>query len=138
MEADDSIVRSLNNSTRMSIGSWSRRSWASATVPELWSGHGGDVFEGSMRREVDDEEELKWAAIERLPTFERMRKSIVKQALESGRFNYEEVDICKLGMQDRKTLLDGILRIVEEDNEKFLSKMRERIDRLLPFSPSFF
>ncbi|MQL05712.1 hypothetical protein EI015_26955, partial [Escherichia coli] len=73
---------------------------------------------------------LKWAAIERLTTFERMRKSLVKQVLGSGRFNYEEVNISKLGVLEKKKLLDGILRIVEEDNEKFLLKLKERVDRV--------
>ncbi|KAK7279559.1 hypothetical protein RJT34_24612 [Clitoria ternatea] len=125
----DDAVRSVS-SLRMSMGSSSRRSWVSTSVPELWSGiHGGDVFERSSRRE-HDEEELKWAAIERLPTFERLTKSIVKQVLESGRFNYELVDISNLGFQDKKKLLDAILKIVEDDNEKFLCKMRERINRV--------
>ncbi|KAK7343909.1 hypothetical protein VNO77_13026 [Canavalia gladiata] len=128
LDAED-VGRSAS-SLRISIGSWSRRSWVSASVPELWSGHGGDVFERS-EKEADDEEELKWAAIERLPTFERLRKSIVKRVLEeSGRFNYEEVDLSKLGMQDKKKLLDAILRTVEDDNERFLLSMRERIDRV--------
>ena len=133
MEADE-VVRSLS-SLRMNIGSLSRRSWVSETVPEMWgagAGHGGDVFERSTRVDDDnDEEELMWAAIERLPTFERLRKSIVKRALEeSGRFNYEEVDISNLGFQGKKKLLHAILRNVEADNERFLRRMRERIDRL--------
>lgn len=136
MEADE-VVRSLS-SLRMNIGSLSRRSWVSETVPEMWgagAGHGGDVFERSTRVDDDnDEEELMWAAIERLPTFERLRKSIVKRVLEeSGRFNYEEVDISNLGFQDKKKLLHAILRKVEVDNETFLRRIRERIDRLFYF-----
>lgn len=132
MDADE-VVRSVS-SLRMSIGSMSRRSWVSASVSEMWgAGHGGDVFERSTRVDDgdNDEEELMWAAIERLPTFERLRKSIVKRALEeSGRFNYEEVDISNLGFQGKKKLLHAILRNVEADNERFLRRMRERIDRL--------
>ncbi|KAG5152500.1 hypothetical protein JHK84_028972 [Glycine max] len=133
VEADE-VVRSLS-SLRMNIGSLSRRSWVSETVPEMWgagAGHGGDVFERSTRVDDDnDEEELMWAAIERLPTFERLRKSIVKRVLEeSGRFNYEEVDISNLGFQGKKKLLHAILRNVEADNERFLRRMRERIDRV--------
>ncbi|KAG4919383.1 hypothetical protein JHK84_056694 [Glycine max] len=129
----DEVVRSVS-SLRMSIGSMSRRSWVSASVSEMWgAGHGGDVFERSTRVDDgdNDEEELMWAAIERLPTFERLRKSIVKRALEeSGRFNYEEVDISNLGFQDKKKLLHAILRKVEVDNETFLRRIRERIDRV--------
>lgn len=128
MDRDDGL-RSIS-SLRMNIGSSSSRSWTSTNVPaEVWSGD--QVFERNNKKEdIDDEEELKWAAIERLPTFERLRKSIVKQAIESGRFSYEEVDISKLGIHDKNKLMDGILRTVEEDNEKFLLKMRERIHRV--------
>ncbi|KAK7356955.1 hypothetical protein VNO80_16236 [Phaseolus coccineus] len=133
VDAGDEVVRSMS-SLRMSIGSLSRRSWVSAGVSEVWgAGHGGDVFDRSTRVDCndDDEEELKWAAIERLPTFERLRKSLVKRVLEeSGRFNYEEVDISNLGFQDKKKLLHALLTTVEQDNERFLRSMRERIDRV--------
>ncbi|KAK7277246.1 hypothetical protein RIF29_18397 [Crotalaria pallida] len=89
---------------------------------------GGDVFQRS-RREVDEEEELKWAAIKRLPTYDRLRKGILKQVLDDGRVNYEEVDITKLGVKEKKDLLETIIKTAEEDNEKFLHKMRARIDR---------
>ncbi|XP_020206411.1 pleiotropic drug resistance protein 2 isoform X1 [Cajanus cajan] len=128
----DEVVSSL----RMSVGSWSRRSWVSESVSEMWSAaaNGGDVFERSNRvGDDDDEEHLKWAAIERLPTFERLRKSLVKRVLEedSGtRFNYEEVDVSNLGVLNKRKLLDSILNTVENDNETFLLRMRERIDRV--------
>ena len=108
------LLRSGSSSLRMS-----RRSWASASD--------GDVFRRSRRE--DDEEELKWAALERLPTFERMRKGILKQDLDGGRVNYEEVDITKLGMQEKKHLMERILKTAEDDNEKFLSRLRDRIDK---------
>ncbi|KAK7268421.1 hypothetical protein RIF29_21119 [Crotalaria pallida] len=120
LDGGDISVRSL------SFGSFSRRSWNNSSGQVHV-----DVFERSRsRRREDDEEELKWAAIERLPTFERLRKVLVKQVIESGRFNYEEVDISKLGVMEKKKLLDGLLRIVEEDNERFLSRIRQRIDRV--------
>ncbi|KAL4357686.1 hypothetical protein HN51_028978 [Arachis hypogaea] len=116
------IMSSIRRS--IGIGSSSRRSWASA------SGRGGSEVWSKEREGEDDEEELKWAAIERLPTFERMRKSIVKQVLENGSSNYEEIDIFKLGINEKKRFLEAMLRTVEEDNEKFLSRMRDRIDRV--------
>ncbi|KAL2326679.1 hypothetical protein Fmac_025737 [Flemingia macrophylla] len=88
-----------------------------------------DVFERSGR-EIDEEEELKWEALGRLPTYDRLRKSILRQVLDNGRVNYEEVDITKLGMQEKKLLLESILKTAEEDNERFLHMMRERIDRV--------
>ncbi|OIW01495.1 hypothetical protein TanjilG_19421 [Lupinus angustifolius] len=88
----------------------------------------GDLFQRSIR-EVDEEENLKWVAIERLPTYDRLRKGILRQVLDDGKVNYQEVDITKLGVQEKKNLLETILRIAEEDNEKFLHKIRDRIDR---------
>lgn len=82
-----------------------------------------DVFSTSERE--DDEEALKWAAIERLPTYLRIRRSILKSEEGKGR----EVDIKKLGLTERKILLERLVKTAEEDNEKFLLKLRERMDR---------
>ncbi|PHT31504.1 ABC transporter G family member 39 [Capsicum baccatum] len=90
---------------------------------------GGDVFQKSTR-ENDDEQELKWAAIERLPTYDRLRKGILKQTLDVGKTNYHEVDIVHLGLQDRKQILENILKVVEEDDEKLFRRLRDRIDRM--------
>ncbi|KAJ9684813.1 hypothetical protein PVL29_017010 [Vitis rotundifolia] len=87
----------------------------------------GDVFQSGRD---DDEEELKWAPIERLPTFERLRKGMLKQVLNDGKVVHKEVDFTNLGMQERKHLIESILKVVEEDNEKFLLRLRERTDRV--------
>ncbi|KAL6327276.1 hypothetical protein AAG906_017833 [Vitis piasezkii] len=123
--AGDDLARSMS-SRRKSLGSGSRRSWASASIREVVSAQ-GDVFQS---RSEDDEEELKWAAIERLPTFERLRKGMLKQVLDDGKVVHEEVDFTNLGMQERKHLIESILKVVEEDNEKFLLRLRERTDRV--------
>jgi hypothetical protein len=47
---------------------------------------------------------------------------------------HDEVDVAKLGLHDKKILLDSILKIVEEDNEKFLRKLRDRQDRSVSLS----
>ncbi|TKY53483.1 Pleiotropic drug resistance protein 2 [Spatholobus suberectus] len=126
-EGGEGIVRSVSDGRR-SFSSPSRTSWASASFHDAVSGE-SDVF---LRcgREIDEEEELKWAALGRLPTYDRMRKGILKQVLDNGRVNYEEVDITKLGVQEKKHLLESILKTAEEDNESFLHRMRERIDRV--------
>ena len=113
-------------SPRMSLGSGSRRGWASASMREAWNSQ-TDVFQRSGREE--DEEELKWAAIERLPTYDRLRKGMLKHVLDEGKVVYEEVDIANLDMQDKKKIMESILRVVEEDNERFLLRLRERTDR---------
>ncbi|KAJ1438250.1 P-loop containing nucleoside triphosphate hydrolase [Sesbania bispinosa] len=90
-----------------------------ASSSNIWRNSSMDVFSTSERE--DDEEALKWAAIERLPTYLRIRRSIL---------NNEEVDIKKLGLTERKILLEKLVNIADEDNEKFLLKLRERMDRV--------
>ncbi|XP_055830839.1 pleiotropic drug resistance protein 2-like [Solanum dulcamara] len=123
--------RSMSKSERRtSFRSVSSRSWASASVREvMFTAPGGDVFQRSTR-ENDDEQELKWAAIERLPTYDRLRKGILRQTLDDGKINYHEVDVVHLGLQDKKQILENILEVVEEDNERFLRRLRGRTDRV--------
>ena len=124
----DDLSGSSMSSRRRSLASGSRRSWASASILEVLSAP-GDGFQRSRRE--DDEEELRWAAIERLPTFERLRKAMIKQVLEDGKALHEEVDVTNLGIQERKRLIESMLKVIEEDNEKFLLRFRERTDRSL-------
>ncbi|KAF3960177.1 hypothetical protein CMV_015084 [Castanea mollissima] len=106
----------------------SRRSWASGSFREVWTAP-PDVFNRSGRQE-EDEEELRWAAIERLPTYDRMRKGMLTQVLDNGKVVHDEVDVTNLGMQDKKLLMESILKTAEEDNEKFLRRLRDRTDRV--------
>ncbi|KAF8011701.1 hypothetical protein BT93_J2087 [Corymbia citriodora subsp. variegata] len=85
-----------------------------------------DVFSGSTRDE-DDEEALRWAALEKLPTFDRLRKGILMASCGGGA---NEIDIQNLGFHERKILMERLLRVTEEDNEKFLLKLKNRIDRV--------
>ncbi|KAF3945771.1 hypothetical protein CMV_027886 [Castanea mollissima] len=125
--AGDELVRSMS-SKRMSFrSSSSKRSWASSSLRDAWTGQ-TDVFRKSGRE--DDEEELMWAALERLPTYDRLRKGMLKQALDNGRVGYQEVDVTNLGVQDKKHLIESILKVVEEDNEKLLRRVRARTDRV--------
>lgn len=106
------------------------RGWRSASTG-MWRAS-DDVFSRttSFRREQDDEEALKWAAIERLPTYERLRKAILMQELDDGNVVHEEVDVSRLDLNDRQHLIEKILRVTEEDNERFLLKLRDRINRV--------
>ncbi|XP_054800906.1 ABC transporter G family member 39-like [Prosopis cineraria] len=106
--AGDDLARSISSS----------RSWP-------------DVFSRSDRHtQEDDEEDLKWAAVERLPTFERLRKGILKQVLDDGKVVRDEVDITKLAMREKKLLMENILKLIDEDNEALLRRLRDRIDRV--------
>ncbi|KAJ8539720.1 hypothetical protein K7X08_013972 [Anisodus acutangulus] len=85
-----------------------------------------NIFNRSSRDE-DDEEALKWAALEKLPTFDRLRKGLLFGPQGVGA---NEVDINDLGNKESKDLIDRLVKNADEDNEKFLRKLRDRIDRV--------
>lgn len=88
-----------------------------------WSG-ASNVFSQSSRDE-DDEEALRWAALEKLPTYDRARTAVL--AMPEGELR--EINIQRLGVQERHALLQRIAW-VGDDHERFLSKFKERVDRV--------
>ncbi|XP_044484909.1 ABC transporter G family member 36-like [Mangifera indica] len=114
--------------TRSISRSLSRRSWSM-----------GEIFAGGRHSRRtnpadDDEEALKWAAIEKLPTYDRLRTSIMHSFLENEipgqKMDHKQVDVTKLDINDRQKFIDKLFRVAEEDNEKFLTKLRNRIDKV--------
>ncbi|KAL8123018.1 pleiotropic drug resistance protein 1-like [Apium graveolens] len=95
-----------------------------ATSSSLWRDKGMDIFSKSVKDE-DDEEALKWASLEKLPTFDRLKKGLLFGSQGVG---FNEVDIDNLGYDDRRKLIDRLVKVAEEDNEKFLLKLKNRID----------
>ncbi|KAJ0700764.1 hypothetical protein HanOQP8_Chr10g0371831 [Helianthus annuus] len=89
----------------------------------LWRNTGMDVFSRSTREE-DDEEALKWASLEKLPTFDRLKKGLLFGSTGPP----QEIDVDNLSFEERKRLLDRLVNTADEDNEKFLLKLRNRID----------
>eukprot|EP00250_Pteridium_aquilinum_P005382 c15486_g1_i1 orf=631-5127(+) len=107
---------------------------ARATSIRNWSSREPDnVFTRSRQSgrdtQNDDEEALKWAALERLPTYDRLRTSILKN-LEDGKVTTQAIDVRTLGIVEKQMLIDRLLKVTEEDNEKFLLKFRDRIDKV--------
>lgn len=87
-------------------------------------------------KDEDEEAQLQWAAIERLPTFRRLRTSLFDLGdSENGKSSGKEsagkkvVDVTKLGADERHLFIEKIIKHIEHDNLRLLQKMRERIDR---------
>lgn len=87
-----------------------------------------------VEERLDDEVELQWAAIERLPTYRRLRTSL----FDDGKFLGETsgssegrrvIDVTKLGGLERHLFIENLLKKVEEDNLRLLQKLKGRIDR---------
>ncbi|RWW22923.1 hypothetical protein BHE74_00034574 [Ensete ventricosum] len=73
--------------------------------------------------EDDEEEALRWAALERLPTYSRVRRGILRGAAGE----YSEVDVARLSSGDRTALIDRLLGD-SGDAEHFFRRIRQRFD----------
>jgi len=97
----------------------------------IWR-RGDDVFSRSSRDE-DDEEALRWAALEKLPTYDRVRRAMVPlggDGAEAGAGGGKGlVDVHSLDPQQRRALLERLVRVADEDNERFLLKLKDRVER---------
>ncbi|KAK6126339.1 hypothetical protein DH2020_039911 [Rehmannia glutinosa] len=112
------------SSSRRSFGSSSRFSFKDTWHQEP------DAFSRRVGADDDDEEELRWAAIERLPTRRRMGRSLLTNVLEDGTVTATEIDVRRLGVDEKRQLMNKILNAVEEDNERFLRRLRSPADRV--------
>ncbi|KAK3164744.1 hypothetical protein QOZ80_1AG0024050 [Eleusine coracana subsp. coracana] len=95
----------------------------------MWR-RGDDVFSRSSSRfqdEEDDEEALRWAALERLPTFDRVRRGMLALDEDGEKV---EVDVGRLGARESRALIERLVRAADDDHERFLLKLRERMDRV--------
>ncbi|KAK0570454.1 hypothetical protein LWI29_001359 [Acer saccharum] len=78
----------------------------------------------SFREEGEDEEALRWAALERLPTYARVRRGIFTNVVGDTK----EIDVSELQAQEQKLVLDRLVNSVEDDPERFFDRMRKRFD----------
>lgn len=85
----------------------------------------------SFREDGDDEEALRWAALERLPTYRRVRRGIFRNMVGDSK----EIDVDKLQAEEQKIVLDRLINSVDDDWEKFFTRVRRRFDRFV-FAPT--
>ncbi|KAL0738241.1 hypothetical protein Bca4012_014451 [Brassica carinata] len=79
------------------------------TTPQIVGDENGNVDDVEVRSQ--------WAAIERLPTFERITTALFWNRDEQGKRNERRVmDVSKLEDLDRHLFIDDLIRHVEDDN----------------------
>lgn len=93
-----------------------------------------DVFSRPSNAEnvEEDEEELMWAAIERLPSQKRTNFALLRRTISEtsgGIQTTETVDVRKLDRVNRELLVKKALATSEQDNFKLLTGIKERLDR---------
>ncbi|BBM99977.1 ATP-binding cassette, subfamily G (WHITE), member 2, PDR [Marchantia polymorpha subsp. ruderalis] len=134
MEPSEEIARTSTSQ----VGS-RRRSSADRDRASRWATlnlEPDSEFGGSGRQEengLNDEENLKWAALEKLPTYDRLRTAILEK-MKGSKVYREEVDLRLLsgGEPQAQALIRKLFTISspEEDNANFLRKLRGRLDKV--------
>lgn len=123
----DSIIRSLGRSLSRAAGS--------LRMEDVFSiGYGGTHHGRSSHHSVEDEEALRWAALEKLPTYKRIRTTIFKSYIPADLKNQTTadkllLDVRELDQHSQQDFIDKTFKVVEEDNEMFLKKFRDRVDK---------
>ncbi|XP_024196912.1 pleiotropic drug resistance protein 3 isoform X1 [Rosa chinensis] len=86
---------------------------------------------------MDDDEEyydLQWAAVERLPTFERIKSALFDDhdgaSAKGDVKGTRVVDVTKIGAQERRVFIEKLIKHIENDNLQLLQKIRRRIDKV--------
>ncbi|KAJ0092905.1 hypothetical protein Patl1_24753 [Pistacia atlantica] len=75
------------------------------------------------------ENEMQWAALQRLPTFERINTALFDEKEEDAT-GKRVVNITKLGPQERHMFIDKLIKHIENDNLRLLHRIRKRIDKV--------
>ncbi|XP_076900740.1 pleiotropic drug resistance protein 3-like isoform X2 [Bidens hawaiensis] len=70
----------------------------------------------------------KWEAIDRLPTFERLKSSLFDDDDEN--IGMKVVDVTKLLAPERHMFIEKLIKHIENDNLRLLQKLRKRTDKV--------
>ncbi|KAK3017007.1 hypothetical protein RJ639_006573 [Escallonia herrerae] len=86
----------------------------------------------SLKDDADDEYTLQWAAIDRLPTFERLKSSLFDEDGGEGASvkGKRVTDVTKLGALERHMFIEKLIKHIENDNLHLLQKLRKRISKV--------
>ncbi|PSR86164.1 ABC transporter G family member 31 like [Actinidia chinensis var. chinensis] len=106
--------------------------------------NGSEYFELDMEAGIDtftrasnaqsvreDEDELLWAALARLPSQKRTNFALLRRTAsesDSGEERTETVDVRKLDRLNRELVVKRALATSEQDNYKLLSAIKKRLD----------
>lgn len=117
--SSDSMSRSMRDLASGSLG----------RAAGLFAGGGNPLENAALgSSHADDEEALRWAALEKLPTYNRVRTSIFQKHAGSVR----EVDVQKdLSTADMHHLLHKLHHTSGNEDDHLLVRLRKRLDRLV-------
>ncbi|TXG48920.1 hypothetical protein EZV62_024795 [Acer yangbiense] len=95
--------------------------------------HNSSFRSSSRKNDIDVEHAMQWAAIDRLPTFERLKSSLFYKDDDGNLVDgigKEVIDVTKLGALERHLFMEKLIKHIEHDNLQLLWKIRKRIDKV--------
>lgn len=99
---------------------------------EIESGAGSLARPSNAESVAEDEDELRWAAIERLPSAKQINMAVMRRTMSEqagGKAAAETIDVRKLDRSKRELVVKKALATTDQDNYKLLSAIKERLDR---------
>ncbi|KAM3278952.1 hypothetical protein ACQJBY_046320 [Aegilops geniculata] len=119
-----------------SAASWGSRRSGSISHSLRQQAGADDPFGRAASRQghEDDEENLRWAALEKLPTYDRMRRAVLSN--HAGVDGADGAAHELQGLVDINQLASGeagralLERVFQDDSERFLRRLRDRVDRV--------
>ncbi|KAL5849946.1 hypothetical protein ACOSQ4_007959 [Xanthoceras sorbifolium] len=80
----------------------------------------------------DDSSEYKllYAAVQRLPTFERITTALFDVRDEENVARKRLINVTKLGAEELRMFIEKLIKHIENDNLRLLQKIRNRIDKV--------
>lgn len=78
--------------------------------------------------EDDEECDPQWAAVDRLPTFERVTTALFDEIDGINRDGKRIANITKLGAEERHIFMEKLIKHIENDNLRLLHRIRKRFD----------
>ncbi|XP_059660861.1 ABC transporter G family member 31 [Cornus florida] len=100
---------------------------------EIETGSEGFARPSNAESVAEDEDELLWAALGRLPSQKRTNFALLRRSAsesDSGEEKTETIDVRKLDRFNRELVVRNALATSEQDNFKLLSAIKERLDRV--------
>ncbi|CDP18458.1 unnamed protein product [Coffea canephora] len=87
------------------------------------------VCDHNHEEEEEGLELPEWAAIERLPTFRRIRTNKINNG-NSQKKKVAVIDVTKLGSAQAHVFVDRLLNKIDEDNRRLLLRLQRRLHRV--------
>ncbi|GLJ20977.1 hypothetical protein SUGI_0383390 [Cryptomeria japonica] len=78
----------------------------------------------------NDKDAFKRVSLEKLPTYDRLKKSVLSEVVATGSFKYHNVDVTTLSTEMWRKFIQRVLQVIQVDNERFLLIFRDRIERV--------